>query len=157
MTYNNYFSNKEFGDGSISEWNEGNFKCLRLHEAQEMINIGKSNPFAMNEDKTAWNYQTWKAGIDILYGEGDSKYDGKEIEEVNKVKNFVESLIKFKPPFKKVITDSIEGRRVNFIVNTENHENIRLAIEGYERLVKKFNDKHGLSTRNANPNRGLFG
>ena len=59
----------ESGNGSVSEWNEGNFKCIRLHEAQELINLGKVNPFAYSRERTAWNHQVWKAGIDILYGE----------------------------------------------------------------------------------------
>ena len=61
---------KEFeeGDnGNISEWNEGNFKNLRLHEAQEMINLGKINPFSHSQDKTTWNYHIWKSGIDINF------------------------------------------------------------------------------------------
>ncbi len=147
-------------NGSISEWNEGNFKNLRLHEAQEMINMGKVNPFSYSENETAWSYQIWKAGIDILYGEGASKYstgEKSEVEQVEMIKNFVERYLSIKPPFRKITEYHIDSKQDKFIPIKENQQKIKKALEIYEKIVKKFNDKHGLSTRNRDDDdwRGL--
>jgi len=138
----------EVDEGFTSEWNEGNFKNLRLHEAQEMINIGKINPFGLSEDGTSWNYQIWQGGIDILLGEGLSKYATEEITEVKTQKNFVEELIKLKPPFKRIIEFKLHGKTERFIPIPINQKRIKEILQDYENIVKKLNDLHGLSTRN---------
>lgn len=146
----------DYNEGSISEWNEGNFKNLRLHEAQEIINLGKVNPFSLSEDETTWNYLLWKAGIDILYGEGESKYSGEEKEEIDKIRDLIDSLIYFKPPFKTIITKNYDGGKKNYLIINENQERIKKFLRLYERQVKYYNDKHGLSTRNKEEDlRGL--
>lgn len=142
------FNSKNTSEGSISEWNEGNFKNLRLHEAQEWINAGKVSPFEPTEDKTKMNYQIWKAGIDILYGEGQSKYSDDEIKEVNDIKDLVESMIEMKPPVRKITEHSINGKRDKLTPIPENQKRIKKYLEVYEEIVKKHNDAHGLSTRN---------
>jgi len=142
------FDPKETDEGFTSEWNEGNFKNLRLHEAQEMINMGKINPFGYSEDETSWNYQIWKGGIDILLGEGQSKYATGEIEEVKTQKKFVEEIIKFKPPFKRIKEFKLHGSVGRFISIPANQERIKEILQDYENIVKKLNDVHGLSTRN---------
>jgi len=134
--------------GSVSGWNEGNFKNLRLHEAQEMINIGKVNPFSLSEDGTSWKYEGWKAGIDILFGEGISKYAKDEIDEVKAIKNFVEKYILIHPPFKYITIYNIQGKQTKFKSLKENQNNVKKYLEEYEEKTKKFNDIHGLSTRN---------
>lgn len=145
------FDPKAVDEGFTSEWNEGNFKNLRLHEAQEMINIGKVNPFAHSEDGTSWNFQIWQGGIDILLGEGQSKYATEEIGEVKKEKDFVEELIKLKPPFKRIVEYKLHGKIERFVPIKDNQKRIKEILQDYEDIVKKLNDIHGLSTRNADP------
>ena len=135
--------------GSISEWNEGNFKNLRLHEAQEMINVGKVNPFSLSEDKQSWNYEMWKAGIDILFGEGKAKYSDEESEEVEKVKELLERFLELRVPFKLITEHSFGTKRDRFIPIKDNQKKIKEVMEMYESIVKKYNDEHGLSTKNA--------
>lgn len=142
------YNKKEMNEGSISEWNEGNFKNLRLHEAQEWINNGKISPFELSDDRTKFNFQIWKSGIDILYGEGQSKYSSEEIDEVEGMKKLCETIIEIKPPTIRVTEHSIEGRKDKLIPNQENQKKIKELLEKYEFVVKKYNDDHGLSTRN---------
>lgn len=136
------------GDGSISEWNEGNFKNLRLHEAQELINEGKIEPFSLSLNKTSWNFQIWRAGIDILFGEGKSKYSKEEIEEVEKIKSFLEVYLDLRHPFKRITEYFISSKKDKFIPIHENQKKIKELLEKYEEIVKRYNDTHGLSTRN---------
>ncbi len=47
----------------------------------------------MSQFNQSWNYEEWKAGIDILYGEGKAKYSDEESQEVEKVKVIIGSSI----------------------------------------------------------------
>lgn len=142
--------------GSISEWNEGNFKNLRLHESQEMINSGKINPFGSSEDGTTWNYLLWKSGIDILYGEGQSKYKDEEIIEIEEIKKTIKLILKVKPAFKIIQKLKYGGNESKFIPIKKNQDKIEEFLELYEKQVKQYNDDHGLSTRNKEEDlRGL--
>lgn len=135
-------------EGNISEWNEGNFKNIRLHEAQEMINKGKVTPFNFLEDEMKYGYQLWEGGITILYDEGVSKYSTEEKKEVDSVKSFVDNYIEFKPPFKYIIRRSIEESSTIPVSNKENQTKLKKILRMYEYIVKRYNDEHGLSTRN---------
>jgi hypothetical protein len=133
-------------EGSVSEWNEGNFKNLRLHEAQELINTGKMNP--LKNFDNSWNYEQWIDGITILYGEGNSKYSDKEIIIVEKTKEIIFARILLYPPFSKSIQVKFGKKKVENKLNYANWNFLRKLIEVYEKQVKYFNDIHGLSTRN---------
>lgn len=139
---------EDIGGGSISEWNEGNFKNLRLHEAQEMINYGKNKPFDWDYESSCWKYDHWKAGIDILYGEGESKYSDEEIKEVEKIIKVIEKSIKLKKPYNKIKSYGAGGVETKYTPIIENQDKIIELLRIYEKIVKKFNDMHGLSTRN---------
>ena len=102
--------------GSISEWNEGNLKSLRLHEAQEMINFGKINPLKISSDGVSWNYEMWIAGIDILCGEGQAKYSVIELKDILKIKELVELKRKFFPIHKIIELNSFGQVRKQFIL-----------------------------------------
>lgn len=133
--------------GEVSEWHEGNFKTFRLHDAQVLINKGKINPFAkMNSYPfVKWGYEMLVDAITIMFGEGMSKYSNKEYEAARKLKVEVENLIEKNPvcfTFKKDGNDGVK-------VNKENWKIIKPKLEEYEYLVKLYNDKHGLSTKNV--------
>ena len=134
--------------GKISEWNEGNLKSIRLHEAQEMINWGKISPLKVSADGSSWNYEMWIAGIDILCGEGQAKYSDGELKEILEVKDLVVLRIKFFPIRKIVTINSIGSSKQQYVVNQDNWEKLKRLIELYEHKTKSYNDKHGLSTRN---------
>ena len=136
------------GDGSISEWNEGNLKSLRLHEAQEMINFGKINPLQLSNDGVNWNFDMWISGIDILCGEGQAKYGEDELVEILKIKELVELRKKWFPPSRVIVNHTIGNSVKQHIINTENWESLKKLINLYEHKTKLFNDEHGLSTRN---------
>lgn len=136
-----------YREGEVSKWNEGNFKNLRLHEAQEMINFSKIHP--LKKTNGTWNYETWISGIDILYGEGHSKYKDKEIENIEKIKKIITDVVMYKPPFKVIVNSGMGGKSHGFKINYEAWENLRKLIEIFEQKVKYFNDQHGLSTGNV--------
>ena len=42
-----------------------------------------------------------------------------------------------------------------FVLNKDNWEDLRKVVELFESLVRLYNDRHGLSTRNRDDDEGL--
>ena len=141
-------------EGQISEWNEGTLKSIRLHEAQQMINLAKVDLLRRLPDGSH-NYDLWFAGINNLYGEGYSKYKETERVEVDKVYDLIQSLLAFLPPFKYASEDSFNGKKQREILNAENWKSIKKLGEIFEKKVKIYNDAHGFSTKNQGT-KGMF-
>jgi len=127
-------------EGTISQWNEGNLKSLRLHEAQELINIAKMDPIRKHRE--------WIDGIIILYGEGESKYSDGEIKEIESIKELIFLSLKLKQIIITKNNSAIFSSFNNITINYKNWDTLRKLIELFEQKVKKANDLHGLSTRN---------
>lgn len=142
-------------EGNISEWNEGNFKSMRLHQAQSIINFSKLSLLTKSEFGHGFNYDLWITNIDILFEEGKPKYNTKEIEVVDKVKILIESLIQLKPPHSQVYVASVSGHKISYALNKKNWEDLKKLVELFESLVRLYNDRHGLSTRNVDEDEGL--
>lgn len=139
--------------GEISEWNEGDFKNLRLHQAQDIINQSVINPFGKFQfgSLTKWGYELRLDGINILFGEGMQKYSDDEYKKTIELKKAVEELIE-----KNVVCSTIKSNgRIGVSINKNNWKKIKEKIEEFEYEVKYLNDKHGLSTRNVGT-KGMF-
>lgn len=152
------------GEGSLSEWNEGDLKSLRLHQAQNLINNAKINPlgYALEEYSSfgcMWNYELWIAGIDILFGEGLSKYSETaskdEIGEIDRIKKLLLDYKKAFPIFGQRKIASLGEDKIDFVLIPKNWENLKKIIELFEKRVKQLNDLHGLSTKNQKFGGGL--
>lgn len=142
--------NKYSSSGDVSEWNEGNFKTLRLHQAQVLINESKLNPF--NQVFGMWGFMAWFRGGIILFGEGMDKYSSSEMEEVVALKKYIEDFLE-----EKFVCSTIKdaGKPVGVNINKENWKKLREKLELFEYKIKSFNNKHGLSTRNVGT-KGMF-
>ncbi len=134
--------------GDVSEWNEGNFKSMRLHQAQMLINNSKINPFMKTNNK--WAYELWYVGIDIMFGEGQQKYNQPEINKVKEVKKEVEDLME-----EQICSIINNETRRGVSVQIAKWKILKEKLEEFEYLVKSYNDKHGLSTKNVGT-KGLF-
>lgn len=134
--------------GNVSQWNEGNLKSLRLHEAQELINLSKMNP--LKKVNGSWNFQMWIEGINILFGEGYSKYSDDEKKYVTKEKEILDLILERFPIIKFYVPHSFEDPEETEVqIDYDNWKRVKKKIEFFEEIVKKFNDEHGLSTRNV--------
>jgi len=133
-------------EGRISEWNEGTFKSSRLHETQDNINALRIDPLSFTDGK--FNYEWLFSFIDNLYHEGYSKYSKKEREEVDNIREVIIKAIRYLPPTTIVIEESYEGNKKGFIVDPEKYDKLMEIIMLFERKVKDYNDKHGLTTTN---------
>lgn len=139
---------EETPKGKYSEWNEGDYKNLRLHQAQEIINRSQINPLIkISVDESGirkYGYEFWYAGINILFGEGMQKYNQTEYDEVTKLRDEIEKLIDETDICK--ITEGIKNRTT--CINIDNWKTLRKKLREFEHKVKHYNDEHGLSTRN---------
>lgn len=134
-------------EGSVSKWNEGNLKSIRLHECQELINISKINPLKSLPEHE-WNYERWFNAINTLYGEGQSKYSTEEIIEIEKIKDLILYFINEQPPI-DYLNHVEKGKMIKKVtISKDRWQRLRKLIELYEKKVKYFNDIHGLSTQN---------
>jgi hypothetical protein len=141
-------------DNKVSDWNEANFKMKRLHDIQERLNFFKRNPKGFTDGK--FNYEWWIKEIELLFGEGQSKYNDTEKKECNRIKKIIETFLSLKAPTRKIIVDTAGRSNNGYVFNDESFNILLRWVEEYEDFVKKYNDKHGLSTRNKETG-GMFG
>lgn len=143
----NYESNK------VSEWNEANLKMFRLHDSQVLINECKRDPKGFNNGR--FNFESWAIEVGVLFGEGESKYTADELKKVDKIKADIRTLLRTKHPSKTIVNSSFGSNVKGFIIDDKKLYDLIEKIEEYERIVKDYNDKHGLSTKNKEYS-GLF-
>ena len=67
----------------------------------------------------------------------------------DEMKKFVDKFLRFKPPFKLVGSATLEKKKSNPIPNSKNQQELVAVLRLYEFIVKRYNDEHGLSTRNV--------
>ena len=136
-----------------SEWNEAIFKCKRLHEIQNLINFYKSNPLGMTEGK--FNYENQLRAIELLYGEGRSKYSNKEKVEMDALRVLCNKCLRFMPPHISYQQDSMKGSKATYTFNETNYERLSALLYDFEMKVRDYNDDHGLTTKNKSEG-GMF-
>lgn len=140
-------------DGKESEWNEANLKSERLHEAQKIINYSKMNPLGITDGK--YNYIWLAKNIEILMGEGRSKYSPHEKKEVDKLREYVNKSLKFRSPHIPITIETLSGKKQSFVFDSKNFDFLMELLYQFEMLVRDYNDKHGLTTKNKGTS-GLF-
>ena len=138
--------------GDVSDWNEGNFKSMRLHNAQNLINGAKMYPLRIlsldvnDATKKKWGYEYWFDGVNIMFGEGQQLYNNVEFKEVSAFKKELEKLM-------QISFCKLNGSGIQFDVLKWNA--VKEKLEEFEYSVKHYNSKHGLATKIAGT-KGLF-
>lgn len=132
--------------GVISAWNEGDYKNLRLHRAQNIINIGSMAPFEKLSlyDINMYGYEFWLQGINALFREGKAKYSDKEREEARELKKECEKSINEAKFLFKINNTQNKGVKI-----TKDWDSVKEKLEEYEDKIYFCNEAHGLSTRNV--------
>jgi len=140
-------------ENRVSEWNEANFKMKRLHDIQEAINFFKLEPTQITEGK--FHYEKHFKYLNALAGEGRSKYADTEKLKVDRIKLIITEMLAKLPPHSRIIVDNMNGSKNGFTLDKDRLKIILTLIDEYEDVIKEFNDKHGLSTKNSK-RRGMF-
>ena len=139
--------------GKVSEWNEATLKVIRLHDIQSTINILKMDPLTRNNGK--FNYEWLAKAVDSLYGEGYSKYTEKERTKVDRIRKLMLDILKYTPPHKQILIEGHSKQKKSYVLNNNSFERLMEIVEMFERIVKDYNDDHGLTTKNRDTG-GLF-
>lgn len=132
--------------GAPSEWNEANFKMMRLHEIQEAINILNLEPNRYLVDGTISLYWIYKALV-RLYVEGRPHYKQKHKDDVDSLRELIEeAFIKF-PPAKIVYLSTLNGKKKVWKINQNNYNKLLRLLEQFEYKIRQYNTDAGLSTK----------
>lgn len=134
----------------VSEFNELQFKMIRIHKLQDQINILWVNPTMMNFGFGTYNYESIYANLQMLYGEVYAKCTPDEIESYENIKNRIDELIENNPPYE--IKNHPTGKKPNF--NKDNWKEINNELHKLYLLIRKLLDAHGYSP-DKNVLRGL--
>jgi len=140
--------------GAESLWNEATFKSARLNSVQEVLNDLRLEPLGVTSNGK-FSYELIFSTLNVLYHEGYSKYSTAERREVDHYMNAIEEIIRTKPPAKMIIKDQIAGKSSQIQVSNEKLNALLFLLREFERKIKHYNDKHGLTTSNKEHS-GLF-
>jgi len=128
-------------DIRISEFNELQFKMLRVHKLQDQINELFINPLNLNIMFNDYNYSLIVSILFSLYSEVDSKCTPDEKKEGTKKFLEIEELIMENPPYEK-------GNHPISKVMTINRENwnpIKIKLRELNLFVRNLLDNHGFN------------
>lgn len=128
-------------DIKISEFNELQFKMIRIHKIQDQINELWNNPLIMNHFFGNYNYESLLSNIQRLYSECYAKTTEHERKEYKKLIEEIEKLIEDKPPFEK--SQHPLGKRLSF--NKNNWKELNKKLTALDLYVRELLDKHGFS------------
>ncbi len=130
--------------GKMSMFNGGLLQVKRIGDLQERINLVSLNPLSFNENFGVHNYEIWITSIDSLLQEITPKLSDKEKLAGEKVKNFIHKFITTNKIFKT--KKSLSRRSSSMFVDIELWSVMYIAINHYEKLIRKYLDDHKMNS-----------
>jgi len=128
-------------DVRISEFNELQFKMLRVHKLQDQINELSINPLSPNLSFGDYNYNLIISILESLYSEVHAKCDKEEQERARKKFEEIDNLIENNSPYEK----GNHPTSKKSILNKENWKKIKKEIKELNLYTRTLLDKHGFS------------
>jgi len=126
-------------DIRISEFNELQFKMIRIHKLQDQINELFVNPLSPNLAFGDYNYNLLVSIIRNLYAEVHSKCTDEEREEINNLLEDIDNLMEDEPPYQQ--SNHPTGRKA--ILDNDNWKKLRKKIHTLNLKVRGLLDAHG--------------
>jgi len=128
-------------DIRISEFNELQFKMIRVHKLQDQINELWNCPLMMNFNFGSYNYESIFSNLQSLYAEVYAKCTPDEIKEYNGLEEEIEKLIEDEPPFE--FGNHPTSKKAS--LNKDNWKEINKKLSDLRKLIKRLLDNHGYS------------
>ena len=125
----------------ISEFNELQFKMIRIHKLQDQINELWINPLAPNLAFGDYNYQLIISILENLYSEVHAKCKEEEQIKINKSFEDIEKLIEDSPIFES----GNHPLSKKLVLSIDNWKEIRKEIKALLLYIKVLLDNHGFS------------
>lgn len=133
---------EESGFSSTASWSEMTLQPKRIDELQREINNVRKNPTAFNLEHNTYNYNIWYSNITSLYSESNAKLTEQEEKDLFLLRDFIKSLLIYKPPHKKTFNDGNKQAKTIFL--PKHWEILQGFLFMYEKYTRKYLDKHGL-------------
>ncbi len=141
-------------DGQMSKFNAGLLQMKRIHDLQERINICNLNPLAYNEIYGVHNFEVILHSINSLYQEGRPKFKTDEIKEANQKIAIIRAFLKKQPVIVRK-QQKVYPFRETQVVDYAAWEIIKDELFNYEKMIRKYLDKHKLNSPNEEGLEGL--
>jgi len=127
-------------DINVSEFNEMQFKMIRIHKLQDQINELWNNPFGSVYGFN-YNYEVLFSVIESLYAEVYSKCTKEEKKKAKQRFENVETILEKKPAFEKSKHPS--SRRQEF--NKDNWKVLKKKLKRLNLYTRQLLENHGFS------------
>lgn len=132
----------------ISRFNPAQHKMNRINSISENINASSMNLEAWNIELCDWNYNIYFKALVRLYHEVYTKFSDDEKEECEIIRRAIEKSMEDYPVREKL-------KRGWGQLNTARLRIFKRYIEEYEKIVKKYQNEHGLDTPNMEDDEGI--
>lgn len=132
----------DYEEGGRSIFNEAALKMQRIHRIQDDINRCKIHPLNYHPDFQKPNYEIIFSLLCSLEMEIIGKLNSDEVDEVDRLRKNIETIIKNKPPYvKKKYYDKYRTE-----LNPDLWKQLEKIIFEYERKLRKLIDKHNIGS-----------
>lgn len=150
MAYNAY-DYTDIEDKTSSKYNAGILQTIRINDALKLINFCKVNPLAWNEEYCDWGYNLLWRSINNLYEEIDAFLDKEERKNCLILREKIEAMLKKYP----ILINKRKLNKVEKIPDEKRWEFIRMAMEHYERIVRRLGVNHDVISSIKEDDEGL--
>jgi hypothetical protein len=134
-------------DISKGMFNEAMFVMRRLDNSQSRINLVRINPLIFNSEVGVYNYEVWYSDLISLLNESWGKLNDTERKEALRMKELLDNMLINFPIHENIIKASTNQRITK--INKDNWEKFKRTLYIFERNIKVYMDKHGLSNPNV--------
>ena len=142
------FQPEEDREVVTSKFNPAAYKMSRIHNYSGLIDDAKMNPSLWNPQFNCLNLVVWFKATCVIYSEVFIKFNGDEVKKCEMQRLAIEKLLdKYNP----LIRNNKKGMTLDKPVL----DIFVKYIDRYEKLVRGFQDIHGLDTPNVEDDEGL--
>lgn len=124
----------------ISEFNELQFKMIRIHKLQDQINELWLNPLQPSLAFGDYNYKLLISILENLYSEVHPKCDEKEQEKVKGIFDSINELAENEPPFEKQ-----HPMAKNVTLDRKKWLTLKVKLKELNLYIRTLLDNHGFS------------
>jgi len=128
----------EIADGKSAKFNAGVLMTQRLNKVIDLINYCRLTPEAYHNDYSNYCINLWFNGLKTLYDECDGWVDEEERAVCHRWRKALEEAFKKFP----IIEQKRREGKLTPIPNDENFTKLKLALEIFEREVRRLGIKY---------------
>jgi hypothetical protein len=141
-----------FEDEKQSKFNAGVALAERIDSLQRALNAVRFNLRRYNIETETFNFKVFIDALDGLKMEAWSKLTKDERKELTKIKELIESTLRYLSPVESHI--NLHGE-IQYDWDEKNFTSLEKILFIYERKIKEALDRHNFNSPNADDDDGL--